>query len=82
MHDDIKLSLNGQIVSIEEVVSKTVYKELQDRIIIPPFAEQKFKACFAKETLEWPVPSTNYACNKGLFVQSCRYFICSLFLLW
>lgn len=33
LRDDIKLSLNGLIVSIEKVVSKTVYKELRDIII-------------------------------------------------
>ena len=33
LRDDIKLSLNGQIVSIKKVVSKTVYKERRDIII-------------------------------------------------
>ena len=33
LRDGIKLSLNGQIVSIEKVVSKTVYKERRDGII-------------------------------------------------
>ena len=33
LRDDIKLSLNGQIVSIEKVVLKTVCKELRDIIM-------------------------------------------------
>ncbi len=53
MHDEIKVSLNGQNVLIKTVVSKSVYKELRDRIITPPTAKLNFNARFINDVLEW-----------------------------
>ena len=39
LHNEIKLSFNNKNVLIETVVSKTVYKELRNRIITPPTAQ-------------------------------------------
>ena len=53
MHDEIKLSFNNKNVLIETVVSKTVYKELRNRIIIPPTAQLNFNTHFVNDVLEW-----------------------------
>ena len=53
MHNEIKLSFNGKNVLIDTVVSKTVYKELRNRIITPPTAQLKFNATFVDDVLEW-----------------------------
>ena len=46
LHDEIKLSFNGKSVLLETVVSKTVYKELRNRIITPPTAQLNFNTLF------------------------------------
>ena len=53
MHDEIKVILNGQSVLIKTVVSKSVYRELRDRIITPPTAQLNFNARFINDVLEW-----------------------------
>ncbi len=53
MHDEIKVTLNGQNVLIKTVVSKSVYKELRDRIITPATAQLNFNARFINDVLEW-----------------------------
>ena len=46
IQDEIKLNLNVQTALIKIAVSKTVYKELRNRIITPPSAQLKFNARF------------------------------------
>lgn len=46
IHDEIKLNLNEQTVLIKTVASKTVYKELRNRIITPPTAQLKCNTKF------------------------------------
>ena len=53
IHDEIKLNLNEQTVLLKTVDSKTVYKELRNRIITPPTAQLKFNASFVDDVLEW-----------------------------
>ena len=53
LHDEIKLSFNNKNVLIETVVSKTVYKKLRNRIIIPPTAQLNFNTHFVNDVLEW-----------------------------
>ena len=53
IHDEIKLSLNKQTVLIKTAVSKTVYKELRNKIITPPTAQSNFNARFVDDVLEW-----------------------------
>ena len=52
LHDEIKLSFNGKSVLLETVVSKTVYKELRNRIITPPTAQLNFNTLFINDDLE------------------------------
>ena len=47
------LSLNGQIVLLEKVFSKIVYKEFRNRILTPPTAQLYFNGHFVNDTLEW-----------------------------
>ena len=51
IHDEIKLNLNKQTVLIKTAASKTVDKELQNRIITPPTAQLKFNANFVDDVL-------------------------------
>ena len=53
LHDEIKPSFNGKSVLLETVVSKTVYKELRNRIITPPTAQLNFNTLFINDDLEW-----------------------------
>ena len=53
LHDEIKLSFNNKNVLIETVFSKTAYKELRNRIIIPPTAQLNFNTHFVNDVLEW-----------------------------
>jgi len=46
LHNEIKLNFNDKNVLIETVVSKTVYKELRNRIITPPTAQLNFNTLF------------------------------------
>ena len=40
-------------VLIETVISKTIYKELRNRIITPPTAQLNFNTHFVNDVLEW-----------------------------
>ena len=51
LHDEIKLSLSGQVVLLEKAYSKIVYEELRNRIVTPPTAKLKFNAHFVNDTL-------------------------------
>ena len=53
LHDEIKLSFNGKSVLLETVVSKTVYKELRNRIITPPTAQLNFNTLLINDDLKW-----------------------------
>ena len=53
LHNDFKLSFNGKSVLIETVFSKTVYKELCNRVITPLIAQLNFNTDFANDVLEW-----------------------------
>ena len=53
IHDEIKLNLNKQTALIKTAASRTVYKELRNRIITPPTAQLKFNAKFVDDILEW-----------------------------
>ena len=53
LHNEIKLSFNGKSVLLETVVSKTVYKELRNRIITPPTAQLNFNTLYMSYDLEW-----------------------------
>ena len=46
--------LNGQNTSINKAVSKTVYKELRNRVITIPSAQEKYRNSFVNDTLDWP----------------------------
>ena len=49
LHNEINLSFNGKSVLIKTVVSKTVYKELRNRVITPPTAQLNFNTDFAND---------------------------------
>ena len=53
MHNEIKVILNGQSILIKTVVSKSVYKEVPDRIITLPTAQLNINARFINDILEW-----------------------------
>ena len=53
LYNEIKLSFNDKNVLIETVISKTIYKELRNRIITPPTAQLNFKTHFVNDVLEW-----------------------------
>ena len=52
LHNEIKLSFNGKNVLIETVVSKTVYKELPNRLITPLTAQLNFNTHFVNDVLD------------------------------
>ena len=54
MQEQIVLRLNGQNTSINKVVSKTIYKELRNRVITIPSAQEKYRSSFLNDTLDWP----------------------------
>ena len=54
MQEQIVLRLNEQKTSINKAVSKTIYKELRNRVITIPSAQEKYKNSFINETLDWP----------------------------
>ena len=47
------MRLNGQNTSIIKAVSKTVYKELRNRVITVPSAQEKYRNSFINDTLDW-----------------------------
>ena len=53
LYNEIKLSFNDKNVLIETVISKTIYKELLNRIITPPTAQLNFNTHFVNDVLEW-----------------------------
>ena len=61
-NDEIKLNLNEQTIPIKTAASKIVNKELRNRTITPPTAQQKFNTKFVvlewKENYSWPFRAT------------------------
>ena len=53
LHNEIKLNFNGKNALIETVVSKTLYRELRNRVITPPTAQLNFNTHFVHDVLEW-----------------------------
>ena len=53
LHNEIKLNFNGKNALIETVVSKTLYRELRNRVITPPTAQLNFNTHFVNDVLEW-----------------------------
>ena len=52
--NQVQLQLNGQNVLISKAVSKTIYKELRNRIITPPTAQLKYNILFENDgELDW-----------------------------
>ena len=54
LQEQIVLRLNGQNTLISKAVSKTVYKELRNRVITIPSAQEKYRSSFINDTLDWP----------------------------
>ena len=54
LEEQIVLRLNGQNTSISKAVSKTIYKELRNRVITVPSAQEKCRSSFINDTLDWP----------------------------
>ena len=52
LHNEIKLRFEDKNVLIETVVSKTIHKELRNRIITPPTAQLNFNTHFVNDVLE------------------------------
>ena len=52
LQDQIVLSLNGQKTPINQAVSKTIYKELRNRVISTPCAQKKYNSCFVNDALD------------------------------
>ena len=53
LQDHIVLSLSGQKTPINKAVSKTIYKELRNRVSSTPPAQKKYNSCFVNDTLDW-----------------------------
>ena len=53
LQHQIVLSLNGQKTRINKAVSKTIYKELRNRVISTLSAQKKYNSCFVNDTLDW-----------------------------
>ena len=54
LQDQIVLHLNGQNTLINKAVSKTIYKELRNRVTNIPSAQKNYRSCFIDDTLDWP----------------------------
>ena len=54
LQEQIVLRLNGQNTLISKAVSKTIYKELRNRVITIPSAQEKCRSSFINDTLDWP----------------------------
>ena len=54
MQEQIVLRLNQQKTLINKAVSKTIYKELRNRVITIPSAQEKYKNSFINDTFDWP----------------------------
>ena len=53
LQNEVQLNLNGQNIPIGKAVSKTVYKEIRNRIIAPPTAQLKYNCLFENDDLDW-----------------------------
>ena len=53
LHNEIKLNFNGKNALIETVVSRTLYRELRNRVITPPTAQLNFNTHYVNDVLEW-----------------------------
>ena len=49
LHNEIKLNFNGKNALIETVVSKTLYRDLRNRVITPPTAQLNFNTHFVND---------------------------------
>ena len=49
IQEQIVLSLNGQGLQINKVISKTIYKGLRNRIITTHTAQKKHDSCFLND---------------------------------
>ena len=54
LQEQIVLRLNGQNNLINKAVSKTIYKELRNRVVTIPSAQEKDRSSFINDTLDWP----------------------------
>lgn len=54
LQEQIVLRLNGQNTSINKAVSKTIYKELKNSVIIASSTQEKYRSSFVNDTLDWP----------------------------
>jgi len=54
LQEQIVLRLNGQNTWINKAVSKTIYKELRNRVISIPSTQEKYSNSFINDTLDWP----------------------------
>ena len=52
LQDQIVLNLNGQKTPINKAVSKTIYKEIRNRVISTPSTQKKYNSCFVNDTLD------------------------------
>ena len=53
LQDQIVSSVNGQKTPINKAFSKTIYKELRNRVISTPSAQKKYNSCFVNDILDW-----------------------------
>ena len=60
LHNEIKLNFNGKNALIETVVSKTLYRELRNRVITPLTAQLNFNTHFVNDVLEWKEIYSSY----------------------
>jgi len=76
LQGQIVLCLNGQITSINKAVSKPVYKELRNRVITIPSAQDKDRSSFINDTLDWPeIYSLLHRVTSDTKMQQMPFFI-------
>ena len=63
LQNQVQLQLNGQNVLISKAVSKTIYKELRNRIITPPTAQLKYNVLLENDG---ELLKDNHACFSCL----------------
>ena len=74
LRNEIKLNFNGKNALIETVVSKTLYRELRNRVITPPTAQLNFNTLFVNDVLEWKeIYSLPFRTSS--WIQNCVNFI-------
>ena len=54
LQEQIVLRLNWQNTSINKAVSKTIYRELRNRVITIPSTQEKYRSSFVSDTLHCP----------------------------